>query len=118
MASPPTAAIVTVPESSTVSSAPVSSWMPRIVLPFGPIRSPIFSGLICIVTMRGAYWDSSARGASSAFFISPRICNRPSRACASASFMIARSMPSILMSIWIEVIPFSVPATLKSMSPR
>ena len=32
--------------------------------------------------------------------------------------MILRSRPSILMSIWIEVMPFSVPATLKSMSPR
>ena len=32
--------------------------------------------------------------------------------------MISRSSPSILMSIWIEVMPFSVPATLKSMSPR
>jgi hypothetical protein len=42
-------------------------------IPFGPIRSPIFSGLICIVTMRGAYGDRSARGASSAFFISPRM---------------------------------------------
>ena len=36
--------------------------MPRIVLPLGPIRSPIFSGLICSVTMRGAYGDRSARG--------------------------------------------------------
>ena len=32
--------------------------------------------------------------------------------------MILRSSPSILMSIWIEVMPCSVPATLKSMSPR
>ena len=35
------------------------------VLPFGPITSPILSGLICIVKMRGAYFDSSARGAGS-----------------------------------------------------
>ena len=30
--------------------------MPRIVLPLGPITSPILSGLICMVMMRGAYW--------------------------------------------------------------
>ena len=97
--------MVTSPESSTVSSAPVSSWMPRIVLPFGPMRSPIFSGLIIIVTMRGAYGDRSARGVASAFSISPRMCRRPSRAWASASFMIERSSPSILMSIWMDVMP-------------
>ena len=32
--------------------------------------------------------------------------------------MILESSPSILMSIWIEVTPSRVPATLKSMSPR
>src|SRR5688500_3868050 len=117
-ASPPTAAIVTRPVSSTVISAPVSSWMPRMVLPFGPMRSPIFSGLICTVTMRGAYGERSARGCASALFISPRMCSRASFACASASRMILRSSPSTLMSIWIDVIPASVPATLKSMSPR
>ena len=32
--------------------------------------------------------------------------------------MISSVMPAILMSIWSEVMPCSVPATLKSMSPR
>ena len=50
--------------------------------------------------------------------ISPRMCRRPSFAWSSASVMIFRSSPSILMSIWIDVMPSFVPATLKSMSPR
>ena len=95
-------------ESSTVSSAPVSSWMPRIVLPFGPIRSPIFSGLICSVTMRGAYVRQIGARRRAAPCPSRRGCAAGLRfACASASFMILRSRPSILMSIWIDVMPFS-----------
>ena len=43
---------------------------------------------------------------------------RPSRACASATAMISLVMPWILMSICSAVMPRSVPATLKSMSPR
>ena len=54
----------------------------------------------------------------SAFAISPRICSRPSFAWLSATFMISSVMPAILMSICREVMPSSVPATLKSMSPR
>ena len=110
--------MVTSPLSSMLISAPVASWMPRIVLPLGPMTSPILSGLICIVKMRGAYFESSVRGPGSALAISLRMWSRPFRACSSASSMILRSSPSILMSIWIEVMPFSVPATLKSMSPR
>ena len=40
--------------------------MPLIVLPPGPMSAPIFSGLILIVSIRGAYLLSSARGLSSA----------------------------------------------------
>src|SRR5207245_2084490 len=58
----PTAEMVTMPLSSTLISAPVCSWMPRMVLPLGPIRSPILSGRIWMVMMRGAYLDSSERG--------------------------------------------------------
>ena len=43
---------------------------------------------------------------------------RPSRACDSATAMISFVMPWILMSICSAVMPRSVPATLKSMSPR
>ena len=46
------------------------------------------------------------------------IAIRASRACESARSMISRETPVILMSIWSAVIPFRVPATLKSMSPR
>jgi hypothetical protein len=53
-ASPPTAATVMIPESSTEILAPVASWIPRIVLPLGPMMSPILSGLIWIVKIRGA----------------------------------------------------------------
>ena len=116
-ASPPTAEMVTRPLSSMLILAPVASWIPRMVLPLGPMTSPILSGLICIVKIRGAYWDSSVRGSGSALAISFRMWRRPFRAFSSACFMMSRSRPRILMSIWIEVMPFSVPATLKSMSP-
>jgi hypothetical protein len=46
--------MITVPSSSTSMVAPVRSWMPRIVLPPGPISLPIFSGSIMIEMMRGA----------------------------------------------------------------
>ena len=46
------------------------------------------------------------------------MCSRPSRAWVSAVRMISSVMPAILMSICSEVTPCSVPATLKSMSPR
>src|SRR5256712_2068690 len=58
----PTAEMVTIPESSTLISAPVCSWMPRIILPFGPMISPILSGRTWIVMMRGAYFESCERG--------------------------------------------------------
>ena len=47
-----------------------------------------------------------------------RICRRPASAWLSAFSRIARSMPAILISIWMAVMPLTVPATLKSMSPR
>ena len=43
---------------------------------------------------------------------------RPSRAWLSAISMISAVIEVILMSIWSEVMPFSEPATLKSISPR
>jgi hypothetical protein len=115
---------ITRPESSTSTLAPVVSWMPRITLPPGPIRSRMRSGLIQITTMRGAFSESSERGAnpgsesavSSA--IRFRMCSRPWRACSSAFSITPQSRPSIFRSIWIAVMPFVEPATLKSMSPR
>ena len=59
------AAMDTVPSSSMSIFAPVASWMPLIFLPPGPISRPIFSGLIFIVSSRGAYGLISFRGAGS-----------------------------------------------------
>ena len=42
------------PSSSTSILTPVSSMMPRMTLPPGPMMSRILSGWICRVTMRGA----------------------------------------------------------------
>src|SRR5213078_1334477 len=114
----PTAEMVTSPLSSTLISAPVCSWMERIVFPFGPMMSPIFSVGIWIVMMRGAYLDSCERGAGMARSMMSRMCTRACLARSSASAMILKSSPSILISIWIEVTPSRVPATLKSMSPK
>ena len=68
--------------------------------------------------MRGAYCDSSSRGAEIASPILPRIVMRASWACASASRRMSNVTPVILMSICRAVMPSEVPATLKSMSPR
>ena len=55
--------MVTVPSSWMSIVVPVSSVSARITAPPLPITSRIFSGLIFIVIMRGAYAESSARGA-------------------------------------------------------
>ena len=68
--------------------------------------------------MRGAVAATSSRAPVIAFDISPRMCSRPSRACSSATRMISGVTEVILMSICSAVMPVSVPATLKSMSPR
>jgi hypothetical protein len=70
-----------------------------------------------MVMMRGAYTDSSARGLGSTLSISSRMCSRARLAFCSASRISSSDRPSILMSIWMEVTPSRVPATLKSMSP-
>ena len=117
-ASASTAAMVMEPSSWMSMVVPVSSVMARMVAPPLPITSRIRSGLIFIWYMRGAKSDSSVRAAGMASCILPRMCMRASRAWASATCMISRVMPWILMSICSAVTPCSVPATLKSMSPR
>ena len=82
------------------------------------MMSPILSTGIWIVMIRGAYLDSDERGSGIALSMTSRMCSRAFLALSSASAMISKSSPSILMSIWIEVTPVLVPATLKSMSPR
>ncbi len=97
--------------------APDSSWIARIVFPFGPIISPIFSGLIWIDSMRGAYVERSSRAPDNVSPIQSKMCIRAVCARPSASSRISTVKPAILISIWMEVIPSRVPATLKSMSP-
>ena len=118
LASSVVAAILMVPSSSMSILAPVSSTISRITLPPVPITSRIFSLGTLITVMRGAVAATSVRAPVMALAISPRMCIRPSRACSSAIFMMSAVMDVILMSICSEVTPCSVPATLKSMSPR
>ena len=46
-----------------------------------------------------------------------RISMRASRACVNVAATISSLMPLIFRSSWMPVMPFCVPATLKSMSP-
>ena len=107
-----------VPSSSISMVVPVSSWMPRITTPPLPMTSRILSGLILILMMRGAKVESSVREPSIACFMMSRMCRRASRAWSSATFMMPLLIDSIFRSICSAVMPLSVPATLKSMSPR
>ena len=63
----------TVPSSSMSIWASNSSDSARIVSPPLPMTAPIFSVSIWICEMRGANWDSSARGSAIASLILPRI---------------------------------------------
>ena len=98
--------------------APVDSQISRITFPPGPITSLIFSLFIENVVTLGALSETVSRPCPIAFSISAKICNRPSRACSNATFMISSVMEVILISICKEVMPVDVPATLKSISPR
>ena len=110
-------ATFTCPSSSTLILTPVRSMMLLIIFPPGPMTSRILSTGILTVTIRGAYVEMSSRKAGKVPLILSRMCSLPTRACSSASRMISVVMPATLMSICRAVIPFSVPATLKSMSP-
>ena len=107
-----------VPSSSMSILQPVCSTISRITLPPVPITSRIFSFGTFMMVMRGAVAATSPRAPVSALAISPRMCIRPSRACSSAMRMMSGVIEVILMSICSAVMPLSVPATLKSMSPR
>ena len=110
-------AMVTLPSSSTLISHSVSSMIFLMFLPPGPINAPIFSGLIVIEKIRGAYSDISL-ASGNASFIKFRMCKRPSRACSNACSINSKEIPSILRSNCIALIPSAVPAILKSISPR
>ena len=100
-----------------VISAPVSSWIELIILPFGPMTSPILSTGTLTVMIRGAYWLISP-GASMASRITSRMVSRAPRACFSAAARTDAGMPSSLVSSCSAVMTSLVPATLKSMSPN
>ena len=100
-----------------VISAPVSSWIELIILPFGPMTSPILSTGTFRVMIRGAYGDISP-GSVIASRITPRMVIRAPRACFSAPARTEAGMPSSLVSSCSAVMTCSVPATLKSMSPN
>ena len=68
--------------------------------------------------MRGACADNSVRTEPIASCILLKMCKRPSLACANATCIISLVIPWTLMSICKAVIPFAVPATLKSISPK
>ena len=92
--------------------------MARIVLPPGPISAPILSGGMCVRSRRGAHVEISAFGRAMAVSILRRISIRASRLWASVASMISSLMPLIFRSSWMPVMPFCVPAILKSMSPK
>ena len=108
----------TMPSSSTLMSAPVSAWMVLIILPFGPMTSPIFSTGISNASIFGAFSPTSSRGPGIASAMTPRIASRASLAWFRALARTSAGMPSILVSNWSAVTNSAVPATLKSMSPK
>ena len=111
-------AIVTVPSSSILILQPVSLVRAWIVAPPLPITSRILSGWILKDTILGACSDNSVRTEPIASCILLRICKRPSFACAKATCIISLVIPCTLISICKAVMPFAVPATLKSISPK
>ena len=110
--------MLTVPSSSMLISQPDSSTRRLMFLPPGPIRAPIFSGLILTWTMRGAYLLSSGRGAAKVRAMILRMASRATRAFSNASVKMAMERPRSLRSNWNPVMPFSVPAILQSMSQK
>ena len=97
--------------------APVSSVIELIILPLGPMTSPILSTGTLIVVIRGAYGLISS-GSSIASAMTSRIVIRASLACASAPASTLEGMPSSLVSSCNAVTKSLVPAHLKSMSPN
>ena len=117
-AAPSWEAIVTMPPSSISIFVLVLSVIPLMVLPPGPITVPISSGSILKLKSLGAWGDNDSWGLSIASCIFSKICNLAGRAFLIASEITDTGNPVIFISICNAVIPFSVPATLKSISPR
>jgi hypothetical protein len=94
-------------------ATPVWSTMPLMVLPPGPMMRRIWSGLTLIVVMRGAYFERSARGAAGSL---EHLAEDVQAAVARLLERVAqdlRERPSILMSIWIAVMPLAGAADLE-----
>ncbi len=109
--------MVTLPSSVTLTFAPVASMMLFIVLPPGPIRSLILSCFIEKARTFGAYRETDSLEADIVESIFARTYERASFALPRAFLIISMLSPETFMSICRAVIPFSVPATLKSISP-
>ena len=90
-----------------------------IIFPPGPITSFILSTLIFVLTILGAYFDTSALGLSiTGIIMSFNIYDLALAVLSNASSIILYVNPSHFISTCIAVIPFSVPPTLKSISPK
>ena len=91
--------INTCPSSSMSIFTPVSSIILLIVSPPLPITSFIFSTLICVVIICGAYFDISSLGSEiTGFIISSKIYCLAFLVLANASSIILYVNPSILIS--------------------
>ena len=112
------AKILISPLSLMSIEAPDLSVISRIVAPPLPITSRILSESILTVVIVGALADSSLRASGSTAFICSRMVKRAVFALPKAISMISSVIPSILISICKAVMPSSVPATLKSISPK
>ena len=111
--------MLTLPSSVISILTPVSSIILLITLPCFPTTSPILEGSIFILSIFGANSDNSALGLAIAGFIQVSIINcLASLHLLMAPSTIGRVKPCIFISIWMAVIPVSVPVTLKSISPK
>ena len=112
-----TAVTCTVPSSSTSTSAPVLAIMPLIVFPPGPISSPILKGSIFMTFILGANLETCFLGSAKVASIASKIFSLAFLACFKAASRIGNVNFKVFTSNCSAVIPFLVPATLKSMSP-
>ena len=106
-----------VPSSSISTVAPVSSTILRIIFPPGPITVPILSTGTWTFWILGAWGLTSWRTSGIAVSITFNIWDLASFAWAKVSLITEKLMLLTLISNCMAVIPFEVPATLKSMSP-
>ena len=115
--SPPSAStqvMNTRPSCSMSSFAPVSASIFLMILPPGPIMSPILSGWIITTNTLGAYWLRLSLG--SAIVLFNHVENRHTWRLSPAQALHGRSPstdPSILVSIWMAVTPCAGPGDLE-----